>query len=68
MRKFHFRRIRVSYQWWHYLLIDLDTKGCCTKWEHIKCRMKGHPNGIVYINPGGYEPDTTCKDCGEELG
>lgn len=34
----------------------------------IICRIKGHPNGIIYYNPGGWEPNTHCKDCGEDLG
>jgi hypothetical protein len=32
------------------------------------CRLKGHPNGTVYYNPNGFEPDNHCKDCGEDLG
>lgn len=36
--------------------------------ERIICRIKGHPNGEIYYNPGGSEPDHRCQDCGEELG
>jgi hypothetical protein len=31
------------------------------------CRIKGHPNGMVYYNPNGWEPDNHCKDCGDLL-
>lgn len=36
--------------------------------ERIACRIKGHPNGEIFYNPGGDEPDHRCKDCGEEIG
>lgn len=35
--------------------------------EIVWCRLRGHP-GIVYFNPGGLEPDTHCKRCGEDIG
>lgn len=31
----------------------------------LKCRIKHHPCGSIYYNPGGYEPDGRCKDCGD---
>ena len=34
----------------------------------IVCRIKGHPNGEVFYNAGGLEPDHSCKDCGEDIG
>lgn len=39
-----------------------------TKVNRILCRLRGHPRGEIYYNPGGYEPDHRCKDCGEEIG
>lgn len=39
-----------------------------TRTYRIYCRIKGHPNGEIYYNPGGDEPDHRCKDCGEEIG
>lgn len=39
-----------------------------TRIQRILCRLRGHPNGQVFYNPNGYEPDTSCKDCGEEIG
>ena len=35
--------------------------------KRFKCRWNNHPAGIVYYNPNGYEPDYTCKNCGDEL-
>ena len=37
-------------------------------WIRLRCRMKHHPCGIIYYNPGGYEPDGRCKECGDEIG
>jgi hypothetical protein len=42
-----------------------------TPWLGFKvlfCRIKGHPNGPIYFNPGGLEPNWKCKDCGEDIG
>jgi len=32
------------------------------------CRMNGHKCGVVWYNVCGYEPDMTCKNCGDDLG
>lgn len=32
-----------------------------------RCRWRGHPCGPVFYNPGGYEPDGSCRDCGEDI-
>lgn len=37
-------------------------------WRVIRCRLRGHPCGVVWYNPGGLEPDMTCKECGDDLG
>lgn len=29
------------------------------------CRWNFHPCGSVYYNPGGFEPDGHCKNCGD---
>lgn len=34
----------------------------------VCCRIKGHPNGVVWYNFNGLEPDMTCKGCGDNLG
>jgi hypothetical protein len=39
-----------------------------TKPERILCRLRGHPKGMIFYNPGGYEPDGRCKTCGEDIG
>ncbi len=33
----------------------------------LKCRIRHHPSGSIYYNPGGYEPDGRCKECGDEI-
>lgn len=50
-----------TYHWYKYLFekpINVIT---------FICRLKGHPNGIIYFNPSGFEPNYQCKDCGDEL-
>ena len=36
-------------------------------WNRLVCRFKGHPCGCIFYNPGEYEPDFRCKNCGDEL-
>ena len=52
--------------WWAYLLArraDNDTP-----WRVvIMCRMRGHPAGVYWYNPGGYSPEMHCKGCGDNL-
>lgn len=39
-----------------------------TRLDTIICRWRGHPCGVVWYNLGGYEPNMTCKNCGDDLG
>lgn len=48
-------------EWWAYLFRNN------TGWRNILCRARFHPNGPVYYNAGGTEPDWHCQDCGEDL-
>jgi len=54
-----------DYYWWKYVF----EKPCYgSSWlRSIWCRINKHPRGPVYYNPTGFEPDMTCKDCGDEL-
>jgi len=63
----------VSLFWWRYLL-----SGLWVRWRHdnwklrelpgvVLCRLHGHPCGVVWHNPGGFEPDMTCRKCGDDL-
>jgi hypothetical protein len=54
--------------WWKYLLEKPDDKDYCSTWHRFWCRAAGHPAGVWWHNPGGFEPDTTCKECGDDLG
>jgi hypothetical protein len=47
--------------WWQYALEKPLT------FRKFFCRIAGHPEGIVFYNSYGCEPDTTCKNCGDEL-
>jgi hypothetical protein len=50
---------------WHYwIYIFKNNSGL----QNISCRLRGHPNGPIYYNPGGLEPDWHCIDCDEYLG
>lgn len=48
--------------WWRYLLTD------CKGWTNFWCRVRGHPYGVAWYNPGGMEPDMRCNNCDEDLG
>lgn len=57
---------------WYSHLFDFSYSGCPTfsfmeKLVVIRCRAKEHPNGPTWFNPGGFEPDMTCRDCGDEI-
>jgi len=58
---------------YEYLFMKADNPGWCSDnkiidfLKRLKCRWNNHPRGCVYYNSGGYEPDWTCKDCGDEL-
>jgi hypothetical protein len=34
----------------------------------VICRWRLHPDGVVWQNIGGLEPDMRCKICGDDLG
>lgn len=51
--------------WYKYLFAK---KSKCYNWfDVIKCRMRGHYDGVVWYNPCDGEPDMTCKGCGDDL-
>jgi hypothetical protein len=55
-------------RYWAYILGKRD-EGNDTPWlEVVKCRWLGHPQGEVFYNVNGLEPDHHCRDCGEEIG
>jgi len=57
-----------SSHWYRYLFSGFED---CYDFREvilrIICRIKGHPRGMIYFNPSGFEPDYRCKDCFEEL-
>lgn len=62
-----------SKDWWKYLLEPIndswmDNNNIISKTKVAWCRANGHPCGVIYWNPGGYEPDMRCRNCGDDLG
>ena len=60
-------------RWWpeyvRYLLYEpVDYKKTPPTWEQVWCRVKGHPNGPIFYDLSGTEPNWKCSDCGEYLG
>lgn len=56
---------------WQYVFEPVKTRYNDERFYQLRvwwCRLRGHPSGIVFYNPSGYEPDYTCKGCGEDLG
>lgn len=55
------RKADLEEVWWR--LQDWWEESVLRFW----CRLRGHP-GPVYYNASGFEPDWSCKRCGEDLG
>ena len=56
----------IDKYWWYFML---EKKDFHSSWSNtLWCRLNGHPNGVWYHNPNGYEPDNRCIDCNDELG
>ncbi len=53
-------------EWWRYLLEPRNEE--YSWFEVIRCRANGHPCGVAFYNAMGFEPDMTCKGCGDDLG
>lgn len=58
--------------WWQYIFAPIrHRQKLCDPWWWIRipvCRWKGHPYGVVWYNPNGYEPDMHCLNCYDDLG
>lgn len=57
----------LTKQWYSYLF---TFNGYCPFSEKITaiiCRIKGHPASPIWYNYSGFEPNTQCKNCGDEL-
>ena len=44
------------------------TRGYTSRIGTAWCRLRSHPAGIVFFNPGGLEPDYHCRNCGDDCG
>ena len=58
------------FSWWKYLFHKINWADWreINPFAHVACRAKGHPQGVVWYNPSGLEPDMHCKNCGDDLG
>ncbi|TFG98291.1 hypothetical protein E4H12_06510 [Candidatus Thorarchaeota archaeon] len=52
--------------WWEFLFAP---KSKYYWWpEVLLCRARGHPDGVIwYTMNEAFEPDMTCKGCGDDL-
>ena len=56
-------------KWWYRYLFAKPYDDGWQGWvRSIRCRLRNHPEGIVYFNSMGLEPDYHCRGCGDELG
>lgn len=53
--------------WWRYLLAPRKEYDC-SWFTTVRCRLSGHPKGVVWYNPGRLEPNMHCVTCGDNLG
>lgn len=53
--------------WWEYLFWKADEPDYCSWPVRLWCRMRGHPAGPIWYNPGAFEPDMRCKNCGDVI-
>jgi hypothetical protein len=62
-------QVWFTIDWYQYLFYPKNNYQDDVPWHEILvCRLRGHPSGEVYYNPGGFEPDHHCRDCGDEIG
>ena len=57
--------------WWKYLFEKKNGDQSfyeISRWTIIKCKVKNHPDGWIFYNPGGTEPDYRCRNCYEDMG
>lgn len=53
---------------WKYIFRKADDPTYTSYWKRFICRWNFHPCGEWYYNPGGFEPDHSCKECGDLIG
>jgi len=55
--------------WWKFIFAPKSNYYDEVKWRTVVlCRMKNHPEGVVWYNVCGLEPNMHCKNCGDDLG
>jgi hypothetical protein len=49
-----------------YLFASFGKRTVKDKLMTVYCRLRGHPYGVVWFT-NDYEPDMTCKGCGDDI-
>ena len=57
----------LTLYWYKYLFKKPSTYNGVNWFTAIWCRLRNHPAGVVYYS-SGWEPNTHCKNCGDDLG
>mgnify|MGYP001062513248 CR=1 FL=1 len=65
---FKFHLWWFTFGWWQYLFEKKNSDYDYSWWTVIKCRISGHKCGVYWYTSTGFEPDMTCKGCGDDLG
>ena len=59
----------LTRSWWSYLLHPREqSPPWNSRFATVKCRASAHPEGEIYLNAGGLEPDHRCRNCGDVIG
>jgi hypothetical protein len=53
--------IWLCVEWYKYLASSSNL-------VNLLCRIRGHPEGVVFYTMDRLEPNYCCKTCGEDLG
>lgn len=51
--------------WYRYLF---RKSKCKSLLRSLICRIKNHPEGMIFYDIAGTEPDTRCKNCLDNIG
>jgi len=58
----------LSIEWWKYLFAPRNSNSDLGRIRTAICRVRNHPAGVWWYNPGGIEPNMHCRNCGDDLG
>jgi hypothetical protein len=64
---YYSKTLWLRYSFWKYIF-EKPKEHQTSRKTIIWCRLRGHPDGEIFYNPGGMEPDHRCKNCLELIG